>query len=129
MKLLGVDYGARRVGLAIADIESKLAMPLFVIENNKDFWQRFLKIINEEAIEAIVVGWPVSLNESDAFGETSLEIESFINELGKFISMPIYKEDERFSSDLAKRLTGEKGKKRDDVAASIILQSYIDRKN
>lgn len=140
MKLLGLDYGTKRIGLAIADDETRLASPFRVIENkNQEFVVEELgKIIKEEEIEKIVVGLPISLEnksplppfnkgaEEEMLGGVKLFIDVLKNKLGVIIET----EDERFSSEQVKSLMaglGRKKKDKDTVAAMIILQSYLDR--
>ncbi|MBI4280749.1 Holliday junction resolvase RuvX, partial [Candidatus Uhrbacteria bacterium] len=118
MKLLGIDYGTKRIGLAVGDTESRLASPLFTLQNDKNFWDAFLKLIEDEKIDQTVIGLPLSLRQKNGKeGETEQEVRQFIIELQKRASLPAATEDERFSSDLADRLVGLKGKDRDAVAA------------
>lgn len=126
MKLLGLDYGDKYIGLAIADSETKLASPLKIIANEIEDLK---KIIAEEQIEKIIVGLPVGM-----VGKTSeqlIKTKEFIELLKNNFDILIETEDERFSTAAANTLIKEqkkKGEREDAVAAMLILQSYLDRK-
>jgi putative pre-16S rRNA nuclease len=123
MKLLGIDYGLAKIGLALADDTTKMAIPVKILKEtdlNKqvDFIQEYIK--NEE-IGLVVVGLPMSLqqNETEQTGHTRKFITA-LQEKGIEVQL----EDERLSSKAAQKL----GIKEDDaVAAMQILQTYIDR--
>lgn len=123
--ILGLDYGTKRIGLAIAEEGSKLVLPFGVIENKgRDFvLSELQKIIKDEKVKKIVVGLPISLS-----GRKSLktkETQEFIDFLAKNLSLAIATMDERLSSRLAKTLSqGTKGS-RDIGAAMVILDSYL----
>ncbi len=127
MKLLGLDYGRQHLGLAIGDTELRLASPLITLKNGPRFWNGIAKILKEEEIGAIVIGWPLSLSGGAIAGEALREVQTLSEELGRRFALPIYVEDERFSTDLAARLLVGRKKDQDAVAAAVILQSYLDR--
>ena len=128
MKLLGIDFGTKRIGIAVGDTDSKIASPLFTLAADEKIFNELTQLIRAEQIEALVIGLPKSLREkTTSEGETESRAREFAEHLSLQISIPIYWEDERFSTDLAIRLVGAKGKDRDAVAASIILQSYLDK--
>ncbi len=130
MKLLGIDYGDRRLGLALADSETKLASPWRVIDNEIEALK---KIIAEEQIGKVVVGRPQGMS-----GQTSGQlntVDKFIELLKNNLDIPVETEDERLSTVSANNLIKEqsasrrkKGERNDSVAAMVILQSYLDRK-
>lgn len=130
MRILGIDYGAKRVGLALGDTESRLASPWGVIE-----WDDKLTLIAKlhdicvrDLVEAVVVGVPRPLGDQASASAQTREVENFIRDL-KALSLPIHEEGEALSSQLAARQVreaGEKGK-RDDLAAAAILQTWLDR--
>ncbi len=129
MKLLGIDYGEKRIGMAIGDDETKIASPVGILENkNKDFVLGGLKeICLEEDVGTIVVGLPLTL--SGERGPQAEEVLLFVDFLKKNLSAAVETEDERFSSSMVDNLMADSGvKERDAVAAMIILQSYLDRK-
>ncbi|MFH0923593.1 MAG: Holliday junction resolvase RuvX [Candidatus Falkowbacteria bacterium] len=130
-KYLGIDWGEKRIGLALGDSETKIATPFNVAGSIKEI----IKIIKEEKIDAIILGKPVKMSGRD---ELSDEFESFIKLLRKKAGIPIEMIDERLSSKAADALAGDKRANppslkfrrarapRDAVAAMLILQSYLD---
>lgn len=126
-KVLGIDYGSKRLGLALGDEEQKIALPFDVLENKEGLVGQLRKMIESEEIYRIIIGFPLSLK-----GERSKkveEVEEFIDLLERNFNLPILTEDERLSSKLADRLFEEYKYKydRDAVAAMVILQSYLDK--
>tara|TARA_B100001769_G_C22090306_1_gene588027 strand:+ start:783 stop:1220 length:438 start_codon:yes stop_codon:yes gene_type:complete len=134
-RLLGLDYGTKRVGIAETDDLQIIASPLTTI-HTKDILNYILEYCKKHDVEAVVVGMPKNLNSTDTHS-TKL-VEQFIKHLRKKIdSIEIILEDERFTSKMASQsmiMGGVKKSKRqekgnlDKVSASIILQSYLDRK-
>lgn len=128
-KILGIDYGDKRVGIAIGLTEGKIALPHEIIDNKEmDFvLGRIKEIIEEEDINIVVVGVPFSLSKKDK-SEQFKKTEDFIKKLKKEINMELFMEDERLSTKEAEGLLrGGKKKNKDDVAAALILQSYLNR--
>ena len=134
-RLLGLDYGTKRVGIAETDDLQIIASPLTTI-HTKDILNYILEYCKKHDVEAVVVGMPKNLNSTDTHS-TKL-VEQFIKHLRKKIDpIEIILEDERFTSKMASQsmiMGGVKKSKRqekgnlDKVSASIILQSYLDRK-
>ena len=127
MKLLGIDYGNSKIGLAIGDIESGMATPFGVIKNSG--WNNAIdeikKLCEKERIEKIVIGIPV--NPDDIESEQIKKIQQFIDLLKEATGLEVSEQDERFSTQEAQKLI-EKGKsKDDDLSAMLILQGYIDK--
>jgi putative holliday junction resolvase len=130
-KILGIDYGKKRIGTAIGFVQGKISIPQEVIENkNFDFaLEEIRRIVKEEDIDLIVVGLPISLS-GEAKSDQLKEVQIFINKLSDNINLEVDKEDERLSSkEAGNLLLGSKGGKRDDVAAMLILQSYMNKIN
>ncbi len=134
-RVLGIDYGDRRIGLAISDPLFIIAKPLRIIDRKKtkNYYQEILKVKTEYNIEKIVVGIPLKLNGEHTF-QTKLVYE-FINQLSAIYDGEIITIDERFSSISAKNYlieqgikTGHNKGKIDELAAAIILQEYLDSK-
>jgi len=128
MKYLGIDYGDAKIGLAIADSETGLALPYKIISNKKgDFLLKELRdIIKSEKIETVIVGVPFNLNSKASSQEN--KVRQFIDFLRKqFWDVEIIPYDERFSTQAAHKL--QAGNKDDDIAAMLILQSYLDKLN
>lgn len=126
-RILGLDYGTKRIGLALGDEEQSIALPFDVVENTPGIVGDLRRIIENEQVYRIIVGLPLTLR-----GEMSAkanEVEDFIDLLQRSFNLPIFTEDERLSSQLADRLFEEYGGRydRDAVAAMVILQSYLDK--
>lgn len=123
-KILGLDYGDKKIGIAIADSENKLALPYKIIDNN-NFINQLKGICEKESIGKIIVGLPLALSGKDT--EQTKKVKNIIKILKEEFVFPIGLEDERMTSKLAGVMVGNK---KDDVsAAAIILQSYLDRQN
>ncbi|MEO5927109.1 MAG: Holliday junction resolvase RuvX [Patescibacteria group bacterium] len=131
MRVLGIDYGSARVGVALGDTETHIASPWAVISGSDrlELLRKIHEIATNEHAEAIVVGIPKPLKNREEENDQVKEIRSFIADLAAQ-GLTIHEEDETLSSSLAAqqvRAAGEKGK-RDDLAAANILQTWLDRK-
>ncbi|OGY46743.1 MAG: hypothetical protein A3A24_02755 [Candidatus Buchananbacteria bacterium RIFCSPLOWO2_01_FULL_46_12] len=142
MSILGIDYGAKKIGLAKSDQFKKLAVPLGTVFNNSksEVLAKLKNICQQENIDEIVVGVPVSLStgnsgllrEIDFKNQQVKEVLAFIDWLKTNFSLPIGMEDERLSTKMANRLEKDLVKKNggdDPIAAMLVLQSYLDRNN
>ncbi len=120
-KYLGIDWGEKRIGLALADEETSLALPFKTVSNLNEL----LRVIEDEEINIIVIGSPKKMSGEAANNPAWL---SFVEELQKKTAKKIEFLDERLSSLAADALSGEKKEKaeRDEIAATIILQDYLD---
>jgi putative holliday junction resolvase len=130
-RLLGVDYGTKRVGLAVSDALGITARPLEVVRRS-EIIGRVIDIAKELDIGKIIVGLPTSLGGEE--GSAAGEARKLGEELGKATGLPVEFHDERFTSRMAETSLLESGMKRrdrretiDKVAAAIILQDYLDR--
>ncbi len=138
MRFLGIDYGAKRVGLAISDPEGKLAFPFKILQNNAQLFDIVHNICGENDIAGIVIGESLDFfgKENDIMGE----INKFKKRLEK-LNLPIYSEKEFLTSVEARGKGGKeknnarkvkknnKEKYVDAKAAALILQRYLDRIN
>ncbi len=132
-KIVSIDYGTKRVGVAISDSSRKIAFALDTI-NNELIISYLQDLLTKEKISTIVVGSPKNLVNKD--NDISKEVNSFINTLSqKFLHINIEKYDERFTSVIAKKIilsSGINKKKRknkslvDKVSSTIILQDYLE---
>ncbi|HPV70536.1 MAG TPA: Holliday junction resolvase RuvX [Candidatus Magasanikbacteria bacterium] len=124
--ILGIDYGARRIGLALADEATVIPLPFKELKNQGIdlVILEIEKIIQQEKINLIVVGWPVGLGGQET--EKTQETKKFIDILAKKVSIPVAKIDERLTSKLADTLSGKQGS-RDVGAAMIILEDFLQR--
>lgn len=135
-RILAVDYGTKRVGLAVTDPLQIVAGPLEAL-HSKDVIQYLKTYMAANETEAIVVGLPVRLDNTDT--NNTRHVRDFIRLLRKnFPDLPIFTTDERFTSVIASQamLAGGLGKKArankatiDKVSAVIILQSFMERKS
>ena len=132
-RLLGIDPGKKRVGLAISDEDKLVSTPLKTIvkKNNSDLIEEIKKIIEENNIKGIVVGDPINMDGSK--GPSAQSANDFAKYLSNNISIPVTMWDERLSSEAAFNLssnldinTSKKVEKLDQNAASFILQGAID---
>jgi putative Holliday junction resolvase len=127
---LAIDYGKSKVGLALADSETKIAFAYKTLENDKDLFQKLAEIIEEESVKVVVIGIPSYINkeeieyDGEALGKKLKELLPFVE---------IEFQNEMFTTKMAQENLIEKGvkgiKKFDDQeAARIILQSWLDKK-
>lgn len=136
MKYIGLDLGSRTLGIAVSDQTGTIATNYNIIRHEEEYdrlLQDVKKIIEETKAEAIVLGFPKNMNNTiGPKGELSL---SFKEKLEKIVDIPIYLQDERLSTKSATDMlimgnVSRKKRKKvvDAVAATIILQSFLDRK-
>lgn len=126
MKYLGIDYGAKRIGLAVSDDGGEFAFPFSILENGKNIVEKIKKICEEEKIQVIILG--ESLDYKGNPNPIMKHIEKFKNNLEKEISIPIHFEPEFLTSREAEHLQ-EDNKKLDASAAALILKSYLEKLN
>ena len=130
MKILGIDYGTKRVGIAVSDDTGSIAFPKAVLKNSHTLLSEIKATIESNNIAEIVVG-----KSLDTKGEENVLMEyirQFVDLLQKDIKLPVHLEPEQFTSQEA-----HKGKRGGEVsehmidaaAASLILQRYLDKKN
>ena len=131
-RILALDVGERRIGVALSDLSRTLATPYITIHATPVhiFFKKLSQIIRQEDVCQIVVGLPISLNGQE--GPQAQRIRAFIETLAAQVTLPIATCDERYTSAEAERIMIEAGlrpeqrKARiDEVAASIILQDYL----
>ena len=133
-RILGIDYGRKRVGVAISDPLRIFASALETVHSAKiiDYLKKYAQ---EQRIERFVVGYPMNLNGVPS--EAAADVDVFLKQLKKhFPDIPVTLEDERFTSVLAHRAMIDGGMKKmdrrdkaavDKVSAALILQTYLDR--
>ncbi|MFA5993600.1 MAG: Holliday junction resolvase RuvX [Parcubacteria group bacterium] len=128
-KYLGLDYGAAKVGLAIADSEVRIAFAYSTIDNDKNFVDVLGKIVELEEIDKIVMGKLGLAGNS----QKSFEAEEIGEKIRKELEMDIVYQEEMFSTKMAQSNLKEKGIKKikkwdNQEAAKIILQGWLDKK-
>lgn len=126
MRIMGIDFGTKRVGVAVSDSENKFAIPNVVLENKKDLINKLNDIVCENEIGTIVLGDSKNFRMQD--NEVMGEIRKFKEEIENKLGKPVVWESEMFTSAAAERSQG-KSPLLDASAAALILQSYLDRLN
>lgn len=124
MVILAIDYGSKRVGLATASSEARLASPLKTIQNSEQLLSEIAEVAKTEAAELLVVGLPRGL-EGQETSQTGL-VRAFSRELADYTGLPVALQDEALTSLEAEKQL-KKGKKSDvdSLAAAIILDDYL----
>lgn len=133
-RILGIDYGTRRIGISLSDPLQIIAQPFDTLPNDKRAVDRIRAIVKNEEVDVVVVGMPLNLKGEKAL--KAQEVERFIEVLRSEISAEIISWDERFTTTLAHQTMLTMGTKRqerrsdkgriDAMAAAILLQSYLD---
>lgn len=137
MRYLGLDLGSRTLGIAISDKQGVIASNYKTIRHNEEYdklLDEVIKLVDELEIEGIVLGFPKNMNNTiGPKGELSLE---FKKKLEEQLEIPVYLQDERLSTKAATDMlisgnVSRKNRKKvvDSVAATIILQTYLDRRD
>ncbi len=135
MRYLGLDLGTKTLGVAISDPLGLIANDLTVLRHNEEYDRLILevqKLVDEKKVEAIVLGFPKNMNNT--IGERAQITLDFKEKLENTLHLPVYMQDERLTTRQAENLlikndTSRKKRKKviDKVAATIILQSYLER--
>lgn len=134
-RILGIDYGTVRIGLALSDPTGTLASPLPHLENKSVSVVRgsLCELIQTHDISRIVVGLPRNMDGS--YGPAAENVRKFISQIQEGLSTPIETQDERLTTAQASKQLSQMGlnqkemrKKIDSSSASLILQQYLDRK-
>lgn len=134
-RVLAIDYGTKRTGIAVSDETQTFAFGLDTVPT-KDIFRFITEYITHNAVEGFIVGEPKRMNNMAT--DATLPIEAFIRKLKKeFPAYSVYRMDERFTSSMARQSIIDSGVKKkgradkglvDMVSATIILQSWIERK-
>jgi putative Holliday junction resolvase len=133
MRILALDHGTKRIGIALSDELKMIAQPLEYVltEPIADFFVRLKEIIREKEVELILNGMPRNMDGS--YGPAALKVQEFIAVLKDKVAIPIQTWDERLTSAQAQRFLIQGGVRRQDrkekvdkTAAAILLQSYLD---
>lgn len=124
MKLIGIDYGKKKIGIAVSDSDGKMAFPKEVIPNDTQATGHIVNLVKQEDAGAVIVG-----ESTDYKGEENPimeDIKRFNKTINEKTNVPVYLEPETLSTKEAEHIQ-ERHDKIDASAAAIILQSYIDR--
>lgn len=136
MKILALDIGTVRIGIATSDIMEIIASAYEVYRRKflKADIEHIAKIVSDLSVGEIVIGLPLKMDGSE--GQSVEMAKSFGDELSKVVSVPIVYQDERLSTVTAQKILIESGMRRekrkdkvDSIAATIILQTYLDKKS
>ena len=135
-KLLGIDYGERRVGVAVSDPLGSIALGLCTLQvtGRADAVRQVSEVCREKGVDVVVVGMPLNMNGSGS--EMSAKVEKFVAELADVTGLEIITVDERLSSAMVERTLLDADMSRhkrkgviDKMAAQVILQGYLDRQS
>jgi putative Holliday junction resolvase len=133
MRILALDHGTVRIGVAVSDETKIIATPLEYIDAEPfgDFIERLKKLIIEKEVELILIGMPRNMDGS--YGPAAQKVETFVGVLKTAVTVPIKLWDERLTSTMANRILiqgnvrrDQRKQKVDKMAAAILLQSYLD---
>jgi len=133
MRILALDHGTKRVGVAVSDPMKVIAQPLEYIppEPFADFLARLKEILRDQEVELILIGMPRNMDGS--YGPAALKVQEFVAALKSAVTVPIQTWDERLTSAQANRFLIQSNVRRDKrkekvdkTAAAILLQSYLD---
>jgi putative Holliday junction resolvase len=133
MRILALDHGTKRIGVAVSDETKTIAQPLEYIpaEPFGDFIERLRKLLLEKEVDLILIGMPRNMDGS--YGPAAHKVETFVGVLKTAVAVPIKLWDERLTSTMANRVMiqgnvrrDKRKEKVDAMAAAILLQSYLD---
>jgi putative Holliday junction resolvase len=133
MRILALDHGTKRIGVAVSDETKTIAQPLEYIlaEPFADFLERLKKLLVEKEVDLILIGLPRNMDGS--YGPAAQKVEAFVAVLRSAVIVPIKTWDERLTSSQANRILiqgnvrrDQRKEKVDKMAAAILLQSYLD---
>lgn len=133
MRILALDHGTKRIGVAVSDETKTIAQPLEYIpaEPFADLLARLKQLIREREIDLILIGLPRNMNGS--YGPAALKVQAFTAALQNAVTVPIKMVDERLTSAQANRVLiqgnvrrKQRKEKVDQMAAAILLQTYLD---
>ncbi len=132
-RVMGIDFGSKRIGISISDPTCTIAQGLLVLENDQKIFENIEKICLQYGVKLILVGLPLKLNGGHS--SKTDEVLKFIGELKSRLNVEVITWDERFTSKIARKAKIEmnlKKKRRQDkslddlIASTLILQSYLD---
>ena len=136
MRVLGIDVGTRRIGVAVSDPTGTIAQSLAVIPRTgwKGVLGEIRRLVDAHGVERVVVGLPLRLNATE--GDAAREARAFALRLAAALPMPVVMQDERLSTAEAERAMvaqdvrrEARRQRRDAVAAALFLQTYLDREH
>jgi len=135
VRVLALDFGLKRIGLALSDPEGRMALPYTTLirKDNSQLLARIQDIVDQEKVECLVVGLPLGLNGEETL--STRQAKNFARLLGRTVFLPVYLQDETLTSSEASHRLNESGlrgrrqkKVLDQIAATIILESFLQEK-
>jgi putative holliday junction resolvase len=125
VRVLALDYGSARTGVAVSDASGTLARPVCVVKKaaTETGLAEVARLVADNEVEQIVVGLPLTLRGEH--GKQAAETERFVTALRALVAVPVETADERFTTALAQRFGGDAPE--DAVAAAHLLQGWLDR--
>ncbi len=132
-RVMAIDYGTVRLGVALSDPTRVLATPHAVVQNDQRVFERLAAIVAQHGVREIVVGLPITVAGGDS--AMTARVRAFAKRLGEKIPLPVTLYDERYTSLLAEDALRDSGKRRsarqkkgevDKAAAAVLLQEYLD---
>jgi putative Holliday junction resolvase len=136
VRSLGIDFGSKRIGLALSDPEGRIARPFEVYERRSPLAdvRRICLVVIENEVEEVVLGLP--LEEDGRRGKAAAAVEGFLADLKSHLDLPVHLVDERYTTREAREALREAGLdarsaggKVDAVAAALILRTFLDRRD
>lgn len=124
MRILGIDYGTKRIGFAVGDTDRKIAFPRDVVNDHKKALDYVDRMIDQEGVNKVVIGIPV--RHSGEEGELASDIHIFAKEMTEKLGIDVVFENEILSTKSIQKGTVTK-EKVDASSAAIILQSYLNK--
>ena len=131
MRILALDYGRKRVGVALTDPLGMIAQPQPYLTHDKNLISNIQAVIKEKGVEKIVLGLPLTMNGTDS--EMTREVRTFAQKIQPLFEQPIVLYDERCTSSSANQVLLEgnvsrqkRKEKVDSIAAAILLQAYLE---
>jgi putative holliday junction resolvase len=127
--IMGLDYGTRRIGIAVSDAEARLAFAVGTHTEGRDgsVLARLRALVAERGVSEVVVGLPLTADGRET--EIAARARRFAGVVAETLAMPVHLLDERYSSQQAERILAGRARPREDVdalAAEIVLQSFLD---
>jgi putative Holliday junction resolvase len=125
VRVLALDYGAARTGVAVSDATGTIAIPLDVVEraSSRAGLERIRGVVDQQGPELVVVGLPLTLRGER--GEQARRTDEFVRALREILDVPVETYDERFTTALAARVGDPAGSPEDARAAAHLLESYL----
>jgi putative holliday junction resolvase len=122
MRLMGIDYGTKRVGVAFSDDKGLMAFPHDTFKNDADLLKKLVMLIEEKGVGEVVIG--LSLDREGKPNKVHQAVEALIGDLTLAVGIPVHLEPEQYTTQEAIRFQG-RNEKTDASAAAIILNSFI----